>query len=92
MRLKEKALKGDSRALDRLLALAHLHNGDATIAPAGQPLPADDQAILDAYVQERAQEMKAEPESPSASPDGAAKLREDEPCGAEDLFAEKDIG
>jgi Family of unknown function (DUF5681) len=49
MRLREKALKGDARALDRLLDLAARFNNepDSTEAPA---LSADDQAILADYV------------------------------------------
>ena len=54
MVLREKALRGDPRALDRLLELARLFNNDmAEIGPA-QPLSADDQAILAAYVAESA--------------------------------------
>jgi|SRR5688572_13714967 len=50
MVLREKALRGDPRALDRLLELAVSFNNDiAEIGPA-QALFADDQAILAAYV------------------------------------------
>jgi hypothetical protein len=49
--LREKALKGDARALERLIALASVHNNE-TGETAAQALPADDQAILDAYVDE----------------------------------------
>ena len=49
MVLREKALQGDPRSIDRLLELALRFNNDvAEIGPA-QPLPVDDQAILDAY-------------------------------------------
>ena len=48
LRLREKALKGDARALDRLLELARIfHTG-----PISEPTTAissDDQAILDAF-------------------------------------------
>ncbi len=50
MVLREKALKGDTRALDRLFALAMRFNNEATDTGGFQPLAADDQAILDAYV------------------------------------------
>ena len=51
MVLREKALNGDARALDRLLELAlRFNNDEAEIRP--QQLPADDQAILAAYVAE----------------------------------------
>ena len=50
MVLREKALRGDARALDRFIDLAvRFNNAAAEIAPA-QMLGADDQAILAAYV------------------------------------------
>ena len=52
MVLREKALKGDARALDRLFELALRFNNDATESRGFEPLGADDQAILDAYVAE----------------------------------------
>jgi hypothetical protein len=52
MLLREKALRGDARALDRIFELALRFNNDtAEIGPA-QPLAAEDQAILAAYVAE----------------------------------------
>ena len=52
MVLREKALRGDARALDRLLELALRFNSDAAEIGPAQPLAADDQAILAAYVAE----------------------------------------
>jgi hypothetical protein len=52
MVLREKALQGDSRALDRLLELALRFNNDATEAGPAQALSTQDQAILAAYVVE----------------------------------------
>jgi uncharacterized protein DUF5681 len=52
MVLREKALRGDPRALDRLLELALRFNNDAAEMSPAEPLGADDQAILDAYVAE----------------------------------------
>ena len=52
MVLREKALRGDGRALDRLLELALRFNNDAAEIGPAQALPADDQAILAAYVAE----------------------------------------
>jgi hypothetical protein len=49
MRLREKALQGDGRALDRLLELAGRFNNDAGEIGLTQALVADDQAILDSY-------------------------------------------
>jgi Family of unknown function (DUF5681) len=50
MRLREKALQGDARALDRLLELAHRFNNDA--GGPQQALSVDDQGILAAYAAE----------------------------------------
>src|SRR5919106_6241110 len=44
--LREKALKGDGRALDRLLELARLYNNDPGDPGGSPPLSQDDQAIL----------------------------------------------
>ena len=65
MRLREKALKGDARALDRLLDLAARFNNepDTTEAPA---LDADDQAILAAHAAEIA--AAATTPTPARSP------------------------
>jgi len=49
MVLREKALRGDPRALDRLLELAVRFNNDAAESGPTQALPADDQDILAAY-------------------------------------------
>jgi len=47
LRLREKALGGDARALDRLLGLAQAYNNEELIAAAG--LSADDAMLLDIY-------------------------------------------
>jgi len=48
LRLREKALKGDARALDRLLELARIfHTGPITEPTTA--ISSDDQAILDAF-------------------------------------------
>jgi hypothetical protein len=47
LRLREKALSGDARALDRLLGLAQAYNNEELIAAAG--LSADDAMLLDIY-------------------------------------------
>ena len=65
LRLREKALKGDARSLDRLVALAQIFNNDAAAGSLGeQAATAEDQAILDAYA--------AEIKSRSASADAIA--------------------
>ena len=60
-RLREKALNGDVRALDRLLQLATMYNNDEQPASAG--LTVEDQAILAIY-QERL--LKGAAPSPSS--------------------------
>ena len=49
MRLREKALQGDSRAINRLLDLASRFNNEADEIALTQVLAADDQTILDSY-------------------------------------------
>ena len=56
-RLREKALKGDPRSLDKLLELAKTHNSEASEFSGGNDISAGDQAILDAYL-EAAQSSK----------------------------------
>jgi hypothetical protein len=51
MLLREQALKGNVRALDRLIELAHRFNNEPA-ADMMQGIPADDQAILAAYAAE----------------------------------------
>jgi hypothetical protein len=50
LRLREKALMGDARSLDRLLELARLFNSTIDSTPGGDAMmSAEDQAILAAY-------------------------------------------
>ena len=52
LRLREKALKGDARSLDRFLELAKIFNNGAAVESVGdEALAAEDQAILDAYAE-----------------------------------------
>jgi hypothetical protein len=51
LRMREKALKGDGRALDRLLEFARVFSIGPTEA-ATKIVSADDQAILDAFREE----------------------------------------
>lgn len=77
MVLREKALKGNTRASDRLLELALRFNNDE--AGLTQQLPAADQAILAAYVaQFTAAAMTSAtggPADDSASKPGAPRSR-----------------
>ncbi|WP_109792019.1 DUF5681 domain-containing protein [Minwuia thermotolerans] len=49
-RLREKALNGDVRALDRLLALAAQHNGETLAHDSDEALPEEDRAILEQHL------------------------------------------
>ena len=49
LRLREKALIGDARALDRLLALAQVYNDEQLVSDASQQITAEDAEILEAY-------------------------------------------
>ena len=50
LRLREKALKGDSRALDRLLDFAQRYNPEVPPAENTETRSDQDQEILDAYI------------------------------------------
>jgi hypothetical protein len=64
MVLREKALRGDGRAIDRFIELADRFNNDAAQI-GSQPLSSDDQAILAAYVAERLAATKTSTEPPN---------------------------
>jgi hypothetical protein len=49
LRLRERALNGNPRALDRLLSLAQAHNNDEQ-EPIGASLSADDMQILEVFL------------------------------------------
>jgi Family of unknown function (DUF5681) len=66
MMLREKALKGDARALDRLLEYASRYNNDGGEIGQAQPLGADDQAILADYAAEAV--AAAKPPTTAESP------------------------
>ena len=58
MLLREMALRGDGRSLDRLLDFAARFNNDAADTGPAQAVSAEDQAILDAYAAEIAASIK----------------------------------
>lgn len=64
MVLRDKALRGDVRAIVRLLELADRFNSDAAQIGPSQPLSADDQAILAAYVAEHLAATKTSTDPP----------------------------
>jgi Family of unknown function (DUF5681) len=53
LRLREKALKGDTRALETLLSLARTHNEGLISQSEDRSLATEDQAILDAYLEDQ---------------------------------------
>jgi hypothetical protein len=57
LRLREKALKGDARSLDRLLEFARIFHTGPTTEPT-TVTSADDQAILDAFREQVRSELK----------------------------------
>ena len=68
LRLREKALKGDARSLDRLLQLAQTFNNGPAIDSLGRKaVAADDKALLDAY----AAEVRSRPTSSGGMTHGA---------------------
>ena len=68
LRLREKALKGDARSLDRLLQLPQTFNNGTAIDSLGRKaVAAEDQAILDAY----AAEVRSRPASSGGMTHGA---------------------
>ena len=74
LRLREKALKGDARALETLLSLARTHNEDfADQSQDGSPI-GEDQAILDAYLEEGlARRLQSHGFVPATNPTTTAK-------------------
>jgi hypothetical protein len=59
LRLRDKALKGDSRSFDRLIGLAQTYNNGALIESVGaEAVMAEDQALLDAYVAQARSSMR----------------------------------
>jgi hypothetical protein len=78
LRLREKALKGDTRSLDQLIRLAQIFNDDSpNDTSAGQDMMAEDREILEAYAEvlrswpSRAADANSAPdESEESNPDG----------------------
>ena len=70
MVLREKALRGEARALDRFVELAARFNSDGAEVGSAQTLAADDQAILSAY---RAESVAALTPTIPKTPDPTAK-------------------
>jgi Family of unknown function (DUF5681) len=76
--LREKALKGDARAIDLLVKLAQQCN-NATEGEPSRPLDADDQVILDAYVAKRSGAVAWPQSSNDTAPKSDAHSDEEAP-------------
>jgi hypothetical protein len=76
MVLREKALKGDARALDRLLELGSRFNNEP-VSEVAQSLGSDDQAILEAYKKEIAASFASRnhPQPESIKPRPLTRMR-----------------
>ncbi len=74
LRLREKALNGDARALDRLLALAQVYNDEQLVSDASQQITAEDAEILEAYNERLLQRAgKSQPDDNDGARNGAAQ-------------------
>ncbi len=74
LRLREKALKGDARALDRLLALAQVYNDEQLVRDASQQITAEDAEILEAYNERLFRRVgKSQPDDNDGVLNGAAQ-------------------
>ena len=70
LRLREKALSGNDRALDRLIELARTYNDENLAEAAAAALAPSDQAILDNFIRRRS---VSPPDTPHSQ--GAARRR-----------------
>jgi len=66
MRLRERALQGDSRAMDRLLMLAADYNNEETPRDQAPPISEDDAAILEDFRRRVLGETRQCPKTDSA--------------------------
>jgi len=60
LRLREKALKGDARALDRLLGLAQAYNSEELTLEAADALGPSDNAIIENFLARKSDEASVE--------------------------------
>lgn len=79
LRLREKALKGDIRAIETLVSLARTHNEDLAGHSEDRSLAAEDQAILDAYLEDALARRSQSQGSVSATDPGDRKGEEEGP-------------
>jgi hypothetical protein len=78
LRLKEKALKGDARALEQVLRLAQIFNDEHLIDGAGTRDPAsEDREILAAYAESLRLRASAPLKSDTAAGDGPPRASAD---------------
>jgi hypothetical protein len=79
LRLRQKALKGDARALETVLSLARTHNEDFAGHSEDRSLAAEDQAILDAYLEDALARRSQSHDSAPATDVGNRKGDEEGP-------------
>ena len=79
LRLREKALKGDARALETLLSLARTHNENFGGHSEDRSLVAEDQAILDAYLEDALARRSLSPRPVPVADAGDRKGEEEGP-------------
>ncbi len=90
LRLREKALSGDARALERLLALAQVYNDEQLVSDASQQITAEDDEILEAYNERVLRRAgQARPDADVGVPSEAAQDT-DEAKGNENATEEND--
>lgn len=68
LRLREKALSGDARSLDKLLELARRYNEDDDAEANDAPLLSEDRAILDGYVERQNRHRETAPKQVQKTP------------------------
>ncbi|MGE0409899.1 MAG: DUF5681 domain-containing protein [Amphiplicatus sp.] len=69
LRLREKALQADAKAIDRIVALAHVHNNEEFVEEASEALSSDDAMILDLFAQRLMRDGRTGAPSLDAAPE-----------------------
>ncbi len=68
LRLREKALRGDARSLDKLLDLARRYNEEEIAPTDTAPLSSEDKAILDRYIVRQLRRRETTPKREQKTP------------------------
>jgi hypothetical protein len=86
MRLREKALSGDPRALDRLLDLAGRYNNEELEETLGEALAPPQRAILDNYVERQRQKEARRAAAPNAAAEETPIKKEEDDDDDDDCW------